>query len=57
MARHPHLWFCARRGERNRNMTAWIVVLIVIGVIIVLALIGFLLVLPDLRRYRRIRSM
>jgi hypothetical protein len=38
-------------------MTAWIVVLIVIGVIIVLALIGFLLVLPDIRRYRRIRSM
>jgi hypothetical protein len=38
-------------------MSAWIVVLIIVGVVIVLALIGLLLVLPDIRRYRRIRSM
>jgi hypothetical protein len=38
-------------------MLAWIIVLIIVGVIVVLGLIGFLLVLPDIRRYRRMRSM
>jgi len=39
-------------------MTALIVVLIVVLAIVLLGLIAFLtLLLPDIRRYRRIRSM
>jgi hypothetical protein len=38
-------------------MTALIVVLIVVLVLLVLGLIVFLLNLPDILRYRRIRSM
>jgi hypothetical protein len=38
-------------------MTALIVVLIVILVLIVLGAIVFSMLLPDIRRYRRIRAM
>jgi hypothetical protein len=38
-------------------MTVWIVLLTVVLVLIVLGLIGLLLLLPDIRRYQRIRSM
>lgn len=38
-------------------MAALIVVLVVVLVLIVLGLIVFLSMLPDIRRYRRMRSM
>jgi len=38
-------------------MTGWIVLLIVVLVLIVLGLVAFLFLLPDIRRYLRIRSM
>jgi hypothetical protein len=38
-------------------MAALIVVLVIVLVLIVIGLIAFLLMLPDIRRYRRIRSM
>ena len=38
-------------------MTGWIVLLIVVLVLIVLGFIVFLFLLPDIRRYMRIRSM
>jgi hypothetical protein len=38
-------------------MNGWTVLLIVVNVLIVLGLVGLLLSVPDIRRYRRIRSM
>lgn len=38
-------------------MVALIVVLIIVGVLIVLGLLVLLTLLPDIRRYRRIRAM
>jgi hypothetical protein len=38
-------------------MSGWIILLIVVLVIVVLALIVVALQLPDIRRYRRMRSM
>ncbi len=38
-------------------MTGWIVLLIVVLVLVVLELVSLALVLPDIRRYRRTRSM
>jgi ABC-type transporter Mla subunit MlaD len=43
--------------KRNNTMVGWIVLLVVVLVLVVLALIVFLTQLPDIRRYRRIRSM
>lgn len=38
-------------------MIGWIILLVVVLVLIVLGLVALLLVLPDIRRYRRLRSM
>ena len=38
-------------------MVGWIILLIIVLLIIVLGLIVFFSALPDIRRYRRIRSM
>ena len=43
--------------ERNKTMTGWIVLFIVVLMLIVLGLVAFLFLLPDIRRYLRIRSM
>jgi heme A synthase len=48
---------CTWCRERNKTMTGWIVLLIVVLVLIVLGLVAFLFLLPDIRRYLRIRSM
>ncbi len=38
-------------------MTGWIILLIVVLVLVILGLVALVFVLPDIRRYRRIRSM
>lgn len=38
-------------------MIGWIVLLVVVLALIVVGLVALLLVLPDIRRYRRLRSM
>lgn len=37
--------------------TGWIIALIVVGVIVLLGLIVLAVLLPDIRRYMRMRSM
>lgn len=42
---------------KEQAMTAWIVVLIIVLVLVILGLIVLFSLLPDIQRYRRIRSM